>query len=170
MTPGSQLPQLLPTSQKDPENSATTVAQIDDDNETSMYEVPALPSSGPRVRFLVDSSEGEETVEKASKPDCPLLYASIPNVSESGTEARGEKVSGTTKLPQRKLIATSSKQTDDQLPEMSGRSRANPKTYFEETKAFKLPPGHPTVAFTVYHREDGQRCCHWPAHNCPVSN
>ena len=107
-----------------------------------------MPSSNPRARFLADLSEGEKTVEEGSISVCPLLYASIPDVSESGTEAEDDTDSGTTKMPQRKLIATSSKQTEDQLPELYGRSRAILKTYFEETKAFKLPPGHPIVAFT----------------------
>ena len=82
------------------------------------------------------------------------MYASIPNVSESGTEAGDDTDSETTKLPQRMLIATSSKQVEDQLPELSGRSKAILKTCFEETKAFKLPTGHPIMVFTepqVYH-------------------
>ena len=36
----------------------------------------------------------------------------------------------------------------DNFPQLSGRSRALLKRYFEETDAFRLPEGHPIVAFT----------------------
>ena len=42
----------------------------------------------------------------------------------------------------------------DRLPDLSGRSRAILKEYFEEASPIRLPVGHPTVAFTepqVYH-------------------
>ena len=83
---------------------------------------------------------------------CPSLYKSIPSATQSGAEAEDEF--GPNTSFQQGLIASSSKGTDDQLKELGGRARAILKTSFEETKAFNLPRGHPTVAFTepqVYH-------------------
>ena len=51
-------------------------------------------------------------------------------------------------------IASTSRSLDVQLPELSGRARAILKTYFEETRAFRIPPGQTAVVFTesqVYH-------------------
>ena len=49
---------------------------------------------------------------------------------------------------------SSVRRLDDGLPELSGRSRALIKTYFDEAKFFNLPQGHPTVIFCesqMYH-------------------
>ena len=50
--------------------------------------------------------------------------------------------------------SSSTGQTHFRLHELSGRSRALLKKYFETTEAFRLPLGHPTVAFSetpLYH-------------------
>ena len=90
ITSGSQLPELLFTSRLDADNSATPVPLTDDDNKSSVYEVPVLLSNEPEIRFLTDSSEGEKTTEEVSNVGCPTLYESIPTVSESCTEAGDE--------------------------------------------------------------------------------
>ena len=80
--------------------------------------------------------------------NCPTLYSGKPFETESGTEASDE--SGLATLVPKRDVTTSStsKKLDEQLPELSGRSRAILKTYFGETKPFDPPQGHPTVAFT----------------------
>ena len=137
MSSGTQLPELLPIAQQDPRNMTVTTAPTDEDKESCVYEVPALPSTDLKARFLTDLSEGEKTAEEVSNPGCPPLYANNPFASESVTEAGDETDSGTSRLPQQ--TAPSSKQKEDQLPERSGRSRrALLKTYFEEVNAFEL--------------------------------
>ena len=49
----------------------------------TMYEVPALPSADPKVRFLIDLSESEKTAEEASNTGHLQLYGNILNMSES---------------------------------------------------------------------------------------
>ena len=89
-TSASQLPKLLPASNQRPMETPGLAIQTDDDNDSSLYEVPALPSSNPKVRFLTDLSESEKTVEEASSTGQFQLYGNIPHTSESGTETGEE--------------------------------------------------------------------------------
>ena len=89
-TSASQLPELLPASNQCPMETLGLAIQTDDDNDSSLYEVPALPSSNPNVRFLTDLSESEKTVEETSSTGQFQLYGNIPHTSESGTEAGEE--------------------------------------------------------------------------------
>ena len=128
--------------------------QTDDDNDSSVYEVPALPSNDPKVRFLTDLSESEETAEETSPVGQIQLYGNIPNTSESGTEAGKESTTHVAETIHQGLTATTARRVEDKLPELSGRARAILRTYFDEARVFKLPPGHSAVAFTepqVYH-------------------
>ena len=59
-----------------------------------------------------------KTVEEASNVGCPSLYGSIPSATESGAEAEDE--SGPNTPFQQSLIASTSKETEKQLPELSG--------------------------------------------------
>ena len=148
----SQYPELLTATMDDRGDLSRTAPNSEDDYTSSVYEVPALPSNEPKVRFLADLSEGEKTSEETCSLVRPSLYGHIPGLSE--TEANAGDESGLSTPPPQDLIASTSRGLDDQLPELSGRSRANLKTYFLEEKAFNLPRGHPTVAFTepqIYH-------------------
>ena len=76
------------------------------------------------------------------------LYGRNPVDSESGIDGGVElvfdahqRISGGITGP---AIATEA----EGLPQLSGRSRELLKRYFEETDAFVLPVGHPTLAFT----------------------
>ena len=113
-----------------------------------------MPSSTPKVRFLTDLSESERTIEETSSIGQFQLYGHIPNTSESGTEAGAESTVQIAETSQQGPNATTSRGSGDALPELSGRARAILRTYFDEARALKLPPGHFTVAFTepqVYH-------------------
>ena len=113
ITAGSQLPKFLSSTHQDTEGSPTNVVQTDDDDhESSVYEVPALPSTEPKVRFSTDLCEGEKTVEEVSNIGCLPLCGSILSVSESGTEAGDETDSRITTQHHQRLIATSSRTTD----------------------------------------------------------
>ena len=113
-----------------------------------------MPSSNPKVRFLTDLSENEKTVEETSSAGQFQLYGNIPNTSESGTETGEESTTPVVEPSRQGPSATTSRGVEDTLPELSGRARAILRTYFDEARVFKLPPGHSTVAFTepqVYH-------------------
>ena len=91
-----------------------------------MYEVPALPSNNPKVRFLTDSSESEKTVEETSSVGQFQLYGNIPNTSESGTEAGEESTTQVAELSHQGPSATTSRGVEDTLPELSGIFRWGP--------------------------------------------
>ena len=149
---GSQYPDLLTAAEEVQGDHSRTAPQSEDDNTSSVYEVPALPGNEPKVRFLADLREGEKTSEETSSLGKTALYGHIPGIDESGTEAGDE--SGPNTPHHQDPIASTSRGLDDQLPDLSGRSRAILKTYYLEEKAFNLPRGHPTVAFTepqIYH-------------------
>ena len=95
----SQLPELLPTLGEDHGDIVTIIPQSEDDNESSINEKPALPNNEPKVWFLADLSEGEETVEEASNAGSLSLYGIIPSATESGAE--GEHETGSNALSQR---------------------------------------------------------------------
>ena len=116
---GSQLLELLSTSQLNAKGSITNIPSTDDDIDTSVYEVPAIPCHEPKVRFLTDVSEGEMTTEELSSEGCPSLYGGIPDVSESGTEASDK--------PDPELQPNNYK-SSLLLAELSGRVRAFLKT------------------------------------------
>ena len=134
-TSASQLPELLHARSQNPEGTTATVVQTDDDNNSSVYEVPALPSGDPEVRFLTDLSESEKTVEESSNTGHQQLYRNIPNMSESGIEAGDESTSQAAGPSHQDYTATISRGMEDNLPEISGRTRAILKTYFDEANS-----------------------------------
>ena len=99
-----------------------TASQSENDNTSSVYEVPALPNSEPKVRFLADLSEGEKTSEETCSLEKPALYGHVPEIDESGAEAGDE--SGLSTPFHLDPIASTSREPNDQLPDLSGRSRA----------------------------------------------
>ena len=151
-TPGSQLPELFSTTQAMIAVPTTSSLSADDDCESSVHEVPALQIQEHKVRFLTDLSEVEKTTEELSSVGCPTLYGGIPGMSESGAETGDQPDLTVLTQPQTELVATS-RGSDAQLPELSGRARAI-LTYLDKINAFRLPSGQTTVAFTesqVYH-------------------
>ena len=151
---GSQLPELLTTTPTKTIVPISTTSTTDDDCESSVYEVPALPTQEHKVRFLTDLSEIEKTAEESSNATCPSLYGGIPSVSESGAETIDPADLTISAQEQLEPEPSTSRGTRVQLPELSGRARAILKTYFDETNAFRMPPGPTTVTFSepqVYH-------------------
>ena len=151
---GSQLPELFTTTPTKAIVPIPATSTTDDDCESSVYEVPALPTQEHKVRFLTDLSEAEKTAEESSNATCPSLYGGIPNVFESGAETIDPLDLTITAQEQLEPEPSTSRGAGDQLPELSGRARAILKTYFDETNAFRLPPGQTTATFSkpqVYH-------------------
>ena len=79
---GSQLPELLTTTPTKVVAPVPCASTTDDDGESSVYEVPALPTQEHKVRFLTDLSEIEKTAEESSNVTCASLYGGIPGLSE----------------------------------------------------------------------------------------
>ena len=146
-TSRTQLPELLPAHDLSREHSDPSNLQSNEDNDSSVYEIPALPSGEARVRFLADLSEAEKTTEKTSHIDLPVFYGNIPIASESGTEGGDELDPDSHRARPSRPCSSSVRRLEDGLPELSGRSRALLKTYFDEANSFNLPQGHPTVIF-----------------------
>ena len=90
----------------------------------------------------------EKTAEELSSVTCPSLYGGIPGLSESGTEASDQPDLTVSAQPQTEPEPTTSRGAGAQLRELSGRARAILKTYFDETNAFRMPPGQTTVTFS----------------------
>ena len=152
--PGSQLPELLPATTVDAITDATEKFPENEDCESSVCEAPVLPIHEPKVRFLADLSEPEKTGGETSSVDCPSLYGEIPGISESGEEVSYQHDATAVDRLQSAPIASTSHGPDTHLPELSGRARAILKTYFDETNAFRIPPGQTAVVFTesqAYH-------------------
>ena len=89
----------------------------------------SLPKVNPKVHFLTDDrSESKKTNEDTGHEDCPVLCDIVPFESESGIDACDESDPSSSKAGPNKPSSS----PDDQLPELSGRSRAILKTYFDE--------------------------------------
>ena len=130
------LQELLPQTSKSQETLNLSGGSDNDGTESSVNEVPVLPLGGNRVRFLTDLSEGDQTAESFGHSGCPELYGRNPFDSESGTE--GDESELVTRSTHPVKPSTSAiKRLDDGLPELSGRSRAVLKTYFDEAKTFR---------------------------------
>ena len=86
-TSRTQLPELLSTHDLSREHSGPSNLQSNEDNDSSIYEVPALPSGEAIVRFLADLSEAEKTTEEASHVDLPFFMGIIQSFSSQGLKA-----------------------------------------------------------------------------------
>ena len=154
MTSGSQLPELRDREDPNQSEASGIQSKTDEDNASTVCDVPALPGGDPKVRFAVSRSEEEESTEESSRLVPVELYGYPPFAPETETECEGDTSSEKQPLGPGNTCGTSGGLSQDRLPDLSGRSRAILKEYFEEASPIKLPVGHTTVAFTepqVYH-------------------
>ena len=142
MTSGTQLPELR--DREDPNQSEASGVQTktDEDNASTVCDVPALPGGDPKVRFAVSRSEEEESTEEASRLVPVELYGYPPFAPETETECEGDTSSEKQPLGPGDTCGTSGGLNQDRLPDLSGRSRAIVKEYFEEASPIRLPVGH----------------------------
>ena len=154
MTSGTQLPELRDREDPNQSEASGVQSKTDEDNASTVCDVPALPGGDPKVRFAVSRSEEEESTEEASRLVPVELYGYPPFAPETETECEGDTSSEKQPLRPGDTCGTSGCLNQDRLPDLSGRSRAILKEYFEEASPIRLPVGHTTVAFTepqVYH-------------------
>ena len=154
LTSGSQLPELRDREDPNQSEASGIQSKTDEDNASTVCDVPALPGGDPKVRFAVSRSEEEESTEESSRLVPVELYGYPLFAPETETECEGDTSSEKQPLGPGNTCGTSGSLSQDRLPDLSGRSRAILKEYFEEASPIRLPVGHTTVAFTepqVYH-------------------
>ena len=152
--PQTDLPELQFTRDQVRETPTVSHLQSDGEASSSAHETPPLPGGAEQSRVTGDHSDNNQTVETTSQSDCPLLYETIPfgteaasgGCEDSGSETHDPGQPGTSKFAQQPQ--------EEVLRDLSGRSRATLKQYFETEDPYTFPVGQRVVAFTepqVYH-------------------
>ena len=150
----SGFPELQLAQNRSHDTSAVSFLQSDDEASSSVHEPPPLPGGAGHFTAPGDHSDTTQAVDTTSQSEIPLLYASIPfgtgsaseTQEDSGSEIHDPGPPGTSRFnPQPQ---------EEVLRDLSGRSRATLKQYFEAEDPYTFPVGQRVVAFTepqVYH-------------------
>ena len=150
----SGFPELQLAQNRSHDTSAVSFLQSDDEASSSVDEPPPLPGGAGHFTAPGDHSDTTQAVDTTSQSEIPLLYASIPfgtgsaseTQEDSGSEIHDPGPPGTSRFnPQPQ---------EEVLRDLSGRSRATLKQYFEAEDPYTFPVGQRVVAFTepqVYH-------------------
>ena len=148
------LPELLPAVHPANEIPAVSFLQTETDDSSSVCDVPELPQGETKVRFLDEGTEAEETGDGTSHLSCPELYGFFP-VPQNPSSCAEDTLTHAPKNPTTQAGPSVTGLSCPEPRDLSGRSRAILKQYFDEDAAtISLPLGHRTVAFTepqVYH-------------------
>ena len=151
----SQLPELRNRDESDPLDGNGAQPKADEDNSSSVCDVPSLPGGGPKIRFAEElGEEGEESTGESSRLVPVELYGRPPFGPESETECERETSPECQSLGTGKTRTAGGSSSQNKPPELSGRSRAILKEYFDTASPIRLPVGHTTIALTepqVYH-------------------
>ena len=150
----SGFPELQLAQNRSHDTSAVSFLQSDDEASSSVHEPPPLPGGAGHFTAPGDHSDTTQAVDTTSQSEIPLLYVSIPfgtgsaseTQEDSGSEIHDPGPPGTSRFnPQPQ---------EEVLRDLSGRSRATLKQYFEAEDPYTFPVGQRVVAFTepqVYH-------------------
>ena len=136
------------------ETPAVSFLQTDEEASSSVHEPPPLPRGTGQLKTPGDHSDTNHTMETTSQSEIPPLYGTIPfgaesaseGCEDSGSEAHDPGPPGTSKFVRQPQ--------EEVLRDLSGRSRATLKQYFETDDPYTFPVGQRVVAFTepqVYH-------------------
>ena len=150
----SQLPELRNRNESGLLDGSGVQPRTDEDNASSVCDVPSLPGGDPKVRFTEELGEEEESTGESSRLVPVELYGRPPFGPESETECERETSSEGQPLGTGKTRTAGGSSSQDKLPELSGRSRAILKEYFDLASPIRLPVGHTTIALTepqMYH-------------------
>ena len=151
----SQLPELRNRDESGPLDGSGVQPKTDEDNASSVCDVPSLPGGDPKVRFTEELGEEEESTGESSRLVPVELYGRPPFGPESETECERETSSEGQPLETTgKMRTAGGSSSQDKPPELSGRSRAILKEYFDSASPIRLPVGHTTIALTepqMYH-------------------
>ena len=136
------LPELLPTNVTPAEMSAASFLQVETDESSSLCDVPKLPTGTPKVRWLSDETGTEEAGDTSSQASAPQLYAYLPIGNVADTAGEGSSTDTFAAIPDSMRPSTSAAQ-DPKIRELSGRSRAVLKQYFDDdASTITFPLGH----------------------------
>ena len=150
----SGFPELQLAQNRSHDTSAVSFLQSDDEASSSVHEPPPLPGGAGHFTAPGDHSDTTQAFDTTSQSEIPLLYASVPfgtgsaseTQEDSGSEIHDPGPPGTSRFnPQPQ---------EEVLRDLSGRSRATLKQYFEAEDPYTFPVGQRVVAFTepqVYH-------------------
>ena len=150
----SQLPELRNRDGSDPLDGSGVQPKTDEDNASSVCDVPSLPGGDPKVRFTEELGEEEESTGESSRLVPVELYGRPPFGPESETECERVTSFECQPLGTGKTRTAGGSSSQDKPPELSGRSRAILKEYFDSASPIRLPVGHTTIALTepqMYH-------------------
>ena len=122
MSSGSQLPQLVTSSQVQETAANDSPPQTDNDNLSSVCDAPSLPGKECKARYLAGQSEDDGGAEQSSLGIPDALYGRHPFSHLSETEGRDDtgsdvQVPGTSGNP------TTSATARGEPPNLSGRRR-----------------------------------------------
>ena len=142
---------MLITSEAIHSKPAVSFHQPDDDTSSSIYDVPPLPGGEGKNMNLAQQSGGEKIGDKMNLfKNRTEITAGLQHL-ESGTECGDESGFKVRITGPSGPTASVSSVTVGRRHDLSGRSRALLKQYFDDARPFSFPLGHPTVAFTESH-------------------
>ena len=147
-------PELQVLQDQTQEMSGVSFLQSEGDASSSVIEPLRLPGGENRVEDVGESSDANLTSENISQAECPPLYAMNPFDSAQQSETGGESDSEVHDPGQPGTSRAGQSSQNDTLRDLSGRSRATLKQYFETEDPYTFPVGQRVVAFTepqVYH-------------------
>ena len=153
-TTQTQIRELVSVPDVSRETSVASFLQYDDDASSSTFDVPSLPGGVSKVRFVKESREQHKTGDDSSQVSCLVLYGAIPGIPDSETDVGDETMTRDRSDRQLRVSGATNQLKEITLSELSARSRAILKQFFEKADPYTFPIGHRTVAFTephVYH-------------------
>ena len=136
------------------ETPAVSFLQTDEEASSSVHEPPPLPGGTGQLKTPGDHSDTNHTMETTSQSEIPPLYATIPFGAESASEGCEDSWSEAHDPGPPGTSMFVRQPQEEVLRDLSGRSRATLKQYFETDDPYTFPVGQRVVAFTepqVYH-------------------
>ena len=150
----SGFPELRVLQDQTQEMSEASFLQSEGNVSSSVTEPPPLPGGRDQTEDIGESSDVNPASENASQVEYPALYVVNPFDLAQQSETGGESSSETHDPGQPSTSRAGQPGQSDALRDLSGRSRATLKQYFETEDPYTFPVGQRVVAFTepqVYH-------------------
>ena len=150
----SGFPELQLAQDHSHDTSAVSLPQSGDEASSSVHEPPPLPGGASHFTASGNHSDTTQAVDTTSQSEIPLLYAGIPFGMGSATETQEDSGSEIHDPGPPGTSQFNPQPQEEVLRDLSGRSRATLKQYFEAEDPYTFPVGQRVVAFTepqVYH-------------------
>ena len=142
-------PELHLASDVPHDSSRASFLQSEGEAPSSVCEPPPLPGGTTHGYNVEELSDANQTGEGTSQTECPLLYSDTPFDNIELSSDGCEDLETTTHDPGQPGTSRSRSQFPDGfIRDLSGRSRATLKQYFEAEDQYTFPVGQRVVAFT----------------------